>query len=107
MHYASRHPERLQIAKASQEAQRPPLTSKPSGIALRSAATWRDTEERFAFEELEDEAAMSAEPSGRPSEQQMAVAPVWRSFAGIPDIRAIKRPEPGRNHKLWVSFGQV
>ena len=65
------------------------------------------TEERFAFEELEDEAAMSAEVAGTPSDPQMAVTPAWRTFADIPDLRVIKRPEPGRNHKLWVSFGQV
>ena len=64
-------------------------------------------EERYAFEELEDEAAMSAEPAEAPSEPQMAITPAWRTFADIPDVRVIKRPEPGRNHKLWVSFGQV
>ncbi|CAK0841686.1 unnamed protein product [Prorocentrum cordatum] len=72
-------------------------------------------EERYAFDELEDEAALPTEeipfpaddaPSG-PPEAQLAVSPPLRRFADIANIRPRPRPEPGRNHKLWISFGGV
>ena len=111
VHTLNKHPEHFRnIAKSEDvKCSQPCAASGPNQVGQKRA------EERYAFDEVADEAAMQAEEvssragSGAdpPPDRQMLVTSTLRSFSDITNISPMPRPEPGRNHKMWVSFGQI